>query len=224
MLDYRIEPLGDYWPAGMKRRSSWEQAGDQFKSRFSDTLDRLEYELGKIYAEQVIIRLAVDARNLTNSGRLKNTDQSLGYSGVILNFVRVTSYGANRREVPHEFANDHYRQWKANLHGIALTLEALRGINRWGCAQREQQYTGFAALPPGDGMPPPQELWTPQKAADLLARHSGFTAGAILSDPEVRSIAHKRAVQANHPDRAGGDHEEMLRITKAVAVLAETRP
>jgi hypothetical protein len=219
MLDYRIEPLGDYWPAGQPKTAyNGRQSAALFKSTFADTLDKLEYELSRLDAVDVVMRLAVENADLTNRGRLKNTDKQLGFPGVVLNYLARQWRGGQRIETPYELANDTYVTWKANLRGIALTLEALRGIDRWGAARRGQQYTGFSALPPGDGAPPPAEVWTTQRAASFLAEHSGFSVSAILADAEVRTEAHRRAVRRLHPDR-GGDHEDMLRLTRAVETL-----
>lgn len=104
--------------------------------------------------------------------------------------------------------------------GIALSLEALRAVDRYGCTQGDRQYRGWAQLPPGEGYePPPAADMTVDQAAALLAKHSGITAGAIKMDPAVRDIALKKAVGVLHPDR-GGDAEEMMRVTRAAAVVA----
>jgi hypothetical protein len=63
------------------------------------------------------------------------------------------------------FACDQYdRVWK-NMRAITKTIEAMRGIERWGAKQMlDQAFQGFAALPPPDApieMPGPGALPLP---------------------------------------------------------------
>lgn len=63
------------------------------------------------------------------------------------------------------FACDQYdRVWK-NMRAIAKTIEAMRGIERWGSKEMlDRAFTGFAALPPPDApieMPGPGALPRP---------------------------------------------------------------
>ena len=44
---------------------------------------------------------------------------------------------------PLKYATDVFDHWHANLRAIALGLEALRKVERYGITQRGEQYTGF---------------------------------------------------------------------------------
>lgn len=47
------------------------------------------------------------------------------------------------------FANDRWDKIEDNLYAVAQTINALRGIARWGTGDMvEQAFTGFVALPP----------------------------------------------------------------------------
>src|SRR5262245_54177038 len=46
------------------------------------------------------------------------------------------------------FACDRWDKMEDNLHAVSKTIEALRGIERWGTGEMVQQaFTGFVALP-----------------------------------------------------------------------------
>jgi hypothetical protein len=74
------------------------------------------------------------------------------HPGVVVSFTSKL-YG------PMRYATDAYDArysgdppgWQANIRAVALTLGALRSIDRWGVARRGQQYTGWKALPASSG-------------------------------------------------------------------------
>jgi hypothetical protein len=75
------------------------------------------------------------------------------HPGVIISF-ESGAYG------PMRYATDAYEPkwsgdppgWQANVRAVALTLKALRDLDRWGVARRGQQYTGWKALPATSGV------------------------------------------------------------------------
>jgi hypothetical protein len=96
------------------------------------------------------------------------------------------------------FACDRWDGIEDNLHSIELTINALRGIERWGASQMlERAFTGFAALPAKS------EWW------EIL----GFKSGAIASFDQVKE-ARNRLAQQHHPDK-GGNLDTMARINAA---------
>ena len=66
--------------------------------------------------------------------------------------------------------------WQANVRAVALTLESLRAVDRYGVSQHGEQYRGWQALPAGDG-PTSKET-----AALLLASYSPLIEPADLLD------------------------------------------
>ncbi len=82
-----------------------------------------------------------------------------------------------------------FRTWQDNVRAIALGLEALRRVERYGITQSDEQYRGWRALETGT------IEW-----ADTLARHSGWTITEVVNDPEG---AYKAAVKNAHPDQGG---------------------
>jgi hypothetical protein len=89
-----------------------------------------------------------------------------------------------------------------NMHAIALTINALRGLDRWGSTGMvAAAFAGFAALPAGgisDGRP-----WR----AVL----------EVAPDADRASIdsAYRRLVKVWHPDVNGGDDSRFLEIQAA---------
>ena len=113
-------------------------------------------------------------------------------------------------------ACDRWLSATENMRAIDKSLEALRGLDRWGATQIvERAFAGFAALPPGSGTeiipdPPASTHWR-----DVLG----------LRDVDRLSKAHQLIiVRANyreliaraHPDR-GGTHEQAAALGAALA-------
>ena len=99
---------------------------------------------------------------------------------------------------PMAFACDRWNKVEDNLRAISKTIEALRGIERWGTGQMvEQAFTGFLALPA------PEQPWQ--------------VLGLETSRPTREQIdeAHGRLARQNHPDRLGGNDQAMARINAA---------
>jgi hypothetical protein len=97
------------------------------------------------------------------------------------------------------FACDKYdRTWK-NMRAIAKTIEALRGIERWGSSDMmERAFTGFAALPaPGVKKP-----W-----------HEILDIAAHTPTEQVRA-RYRELAKRRHPD-AGGSNEAFAELNSA---------
>lgn len=176
------------WPAGWPRTSpghrKWGNFGQSTRAR---TINGLLDELRKLGAQNVVI--SSDLR-LRNDGLPYSNQREPDDPGIAVYF------DYNKR--PMVFACDSYnRDWK-NIRAIALTIEALRGIERWGASDMmERAFTGFAQLPQS-------EPWW------LIL---GFE-----SPPNTESEIRARFRELSktlHPD-VGGSHEEFCRMQQAV--------
>ncbi len=97
------------------------------------------------------------------------------------------------------FACDRYAQPHDNIYAIGLTIEALRGIERWGASQMlERAFAGFAALPAAVAK---REWW------EVLGV-------APSTHPADVREAWKAKAKIAHPDR-GGSHEAMAAVNEA---------
>lgn len=103
-----------------------------------------------------------------------------------------------------------------NMRAIALTLDALRGMERWGVAEAvERAFAGFAALPAG-GDTAPEQPPAPKKRP---WREVIGGAWPELEPAELLVLAkarHRRAIATAHPD-AGGDHDRAAELNAALA-------
>jgi DnaJ-domain-containing protein 1 len=99
-------------------------------------------------------------------------------------------------------ACDMYKSIEENTHAICKTIEAIRGIERWGASEMlERAFTGFAQLEaPGAG-PKKREWW------EILHVHKDYTWEQIKD-------AYRREAKKAHPDN-GGSNEQMTWINRA---------
>jgi hypothetical protein len=113
----------------------------------------------------------------------------------IRDFGAAVYFNLNKR--PVVFACDRWDSIAANVRAIAKTVEALRGIERWGSGDMARQaFTGFVALPPI------QQWW------QVLEVPSTATQAQIED-------AYRRLASAHHPDKLNGDADLMARINRA---------
>lgn len=93
-----------------------------------------------------------------------------------------------------------------NLQAIRKTVEALRGLERWGAKEMvNAAFRGFKALPETASTIIPNEAWYDVLGVDPNA-----------SKDEIRA-AFKTKAKLYHPD-AGGDDQEFARIRKAYEI------
>lgn len=209
MLNATFRPLRE-WPG--KPTPALSRRGSRFRAGYVQTLDLLERELDAIAAKDIVIQIAVELKDIRNDGWPRANCRPVS-PGVVLSFLKGRT--------PLQFACDTFDDWECNLRAIALTLESLRAVDRYGATKRGEQYRGWAQLPPGEGYVPPRPpALTRTEAAEFLAKHAGFKAESILADSGVRDVAFQRAAQRLHPD-AGGTHEAFLQLQRAREVLSK---
>lgn len=120
--------------------------------------------------------------------------------------------------------HDQGPEWQHNLRAIALTLEALRAVDRYGATETGQQYAGFKALPAGRAMPPSHMTRT--QAIELVERVAIGDDGANLertlqrlnADEALLRDALRQAKAMTHPDRRG-DRVMWDQVEQAAQVL-----
>lgn len=101
------------------------------------------------------------------------------------------------------FACDRWDKVEHNMQAIAKTIEALRGIARWGSGDMlEAAFTGFMALPaPGAAGSGERAWWV------VLNVPADADRDAVMA-------SYRRLASAMHPDR-GGSAAEMAAINRA---------
>ena len=105
------------------------------------------------------------------------------------------------------YAVDRFTEWKANVRGIALALEALRKVNRYGVAGRAEQYRGWLAIPAQTGGVDPYQL---------IAKWAQWPEDSVRSEP-CRAV--KLAKRAAHPDSFSGSDDDYKAVVRAGNVV-----
>lgn len=202
-MDVRFRPyawVGEQTPMIKKRR-------DPFKTAWNGTLAKLEYELTKLRATEIIIEADFIDSDIRLDGWPRATAKP-GYGGVKVSFNQP---GVGRVEYPC----DSCVSWQDNIHSIALGLEALRAVERYGITGRMQQYTGFRALEANGKM-------TKEGAAGLICALAGRTpdkARFLLRDSDTAKRLYHVALKKWHPDY-GGDRKKFDQLQEAWKVLS----
>lgn len=152
---------------------------DRFQSGWNETLAKLEREVEALSGSDLVIGVVAADSEFSISGQLK-ARAKLGHAGAEVSFD-VPKRG---RLVFHTAA---FPSLQSNLRGIALGLEALRAVDRYGITTTAEQYAGFAALTPGGP--------DPARGQELVERAGGITP----------------ALKRHHPDH-GGDARDFADV------------
>lgn len=205
------------WPDGWRGHTRGDSPWSPFKADWRDTMTRLGRELSHLGTDEATLQLDVNENACRIDGGLKERSV-VGYHGVILSFdtrqFGTLTYPCNKFDAPRD-------PWRHNLRAIVLGLESLRRVERYGIADRGQQYAGYAEL--GTGIALGQGMTVELAAKVLAGALDGWDAGDLLTGlgvPDVPSVreAYKRAALIYHPDN-GGDPEDFHKITEARDVL-----
>ena len=211
----QFEPL-EQWPDGQLRTDPGYRRRGPFRATYSDTLDLLDHELRQIGAESVVLQVDIAGSNIRLDG-LPYANARIGGDepGVVLSFEA----GGDSFMYPC----DSYLDWRDNLRAIALTLEKLRAVDRYGVAQRGEQYVGWKAIPEDV-----DRRLSAKDAARIIARTAGVgdgkveaAIGDILGGRKLFQAAYRQAAGYAHPDRPGGTEAAFHRLQTARGILEE---
>jgi hypothetical protein len=197
-----LRPI-DQWP-GTETRN---RERSQFSAPWSATLELLDRELfnlgrGRQYPDS-ILQIALRERDFRIDG-MPRANAVPSHPGVIVNVESTKG--------PLSFPCDKFDRWKDNLRAIALGLEALRKIDRYGITPGNEQYRGWQAIEAR----PAAAFETAQAALDFLGTVAAPGHGP-WEQVHARGL-YRDARAATHPDR-GGDRETWDRVEAAGAVL-----
>lgn len=205
----KIGPIGE-WPGALTPSSEKRQS--PFRATLTDTLKVLDREIyqvvdTRVQQESAELLIAIPAGGFRLDGRPRS-DARPEHSGVI--------FSIDSRHGHLSYPCDTFSTWQDNLRAIALALEALRKVDRYGVTKRGEQYRGFLAL---EATAMPAGFVSAQAAIDWLVEYSGwkptFPGGGVVVSAVVRA-AQRRA----HPDM-GGDPGDFQRVVLAEAKLRE---
>ncbi len=205
MLDYSIHPI-QQWPGERKKPGSGYR-NSQFRSTWGQTLDRLEYEVDALRGSDVVIQLDCERSQLTNSGKMRAGVKPRS-PAVILSF--------ESKHGPMSYPCETFGTWQANVHAIALSLEALRAVDRYGVTRGREQYQGWLAIEDKSHKGP---FPTDQAAMLWTCAELGVPALPLPLGDEPKRILRREAMAAFHPDRNGGLSERWSLWQHAAVVL-----
>jgi hypothetical protein len=208
-IEFDIIPI-KRWPDDWSRNDTGK--GSPFSAPWSSTLELLTRELEFLNAKQVQIQIDVEPSKVRKDGMLR-ADARASYRGVILSFTTkqfgALSYPCNA----YEGWGSEQPSWQVNIRAIALGLESLRRVERYGIANRGQQYAGFAELGSGIAV----SRMTEEEAWEVL-----YDLADVIDDPddglwEINELF-LRAVKKHHPD-SGGDPDKFKLLMEARYLL-----
>jgi hypothetical protein len=193
------DPYPLQWPEGWPRTEPGRRGTPRFGASFARDRDGVIHQLRK-RGSQIVITSNLPLRH----DRLPYANASDGGEpGVAVWWVEK-----GRERV---LACDRWRTAALNLRAIDLTLEALRGLERWGASEVvERAFAGFAALPPGAPPAPVHRSWR-----EVL----GMVEMQHLAPEDQLAIAkarHRRLIREAHPD-LGGDGVDAAALNAALA-------
>lgn len=199
MLDARFRPLPRW-----ERKPGLRYKTAQFKTPYNKTLDKLEYEIRHLNGRDIRIEAGYELSQIRNDG-FPRGGMRPSHPGVVLYFE--TKNGSLC------FPCGTYGRLEDNMHAIALTLECLRAVDRYGVTVGQEQYRGFTALPS-----PPKSL-SVEDAAEFIHQFSGAAAANILLDRDTYRRAYREAAMPLHPDRYPDKLAAFHRLQEAKSVL-----
>jgi hypothetical protein len=184
-----VEAYPLYWPDGWERTATNRRKRNyHFKESFAANRDELMEELRRLGAHDIVL----------------STNIPLRRDGLPMASARVPEdpgiavyFKYKKRQIC--FACDKYQLISENIRAIALTIGAIRGIERWGASDMmERAFRGFTAI----------SHETPDWRTTL-----GFKPGDRPTRQEIDSAFREKAMQ-HHPDK-GGDSNEFGKLVDA---------
>jgi hypothetical protein len=136
-LGITLRPYDDPPPAG--------GISSPFDAPLSSTLQVLERELRALQADRIVLQVGYREQDLRLDG-MPRANATLIHDAVALSFE--SKWGPLRYQT-NEFVPRYYGKgpgWQQNLRAIALGMEALRKVDRYGVSKRGEQYTGWRAI------------------------------------------------------------------------------
>lgn len=185
-LHLTFRPI-DTWPGPQNPDRRWSP----FRSLFSDTVEVLERELRMLDARRIVLQVALRDRDIRLDG-FPRADARASHPGVILAFE--SKWG------PLKYATDEFTHWEDNLRAIALAMEALRKVDRYGVSKRGEQYTGWRQIPQTTG-----GFQSAEDAQRFIEEHGGY----------------REAARTFHPDNQDTGHEETFKKLQQARALVE---
>lgn len=184
------------WPSGVRRTARPTRA--RFDMSLPRAYDYLIWEIERLGGVYPIV--TSNRRAYANGNGFISSGREPEDAGVAVYFQLDGK--------PVVFACDRWDKVADNIRAITKTIEAMRGIARWGVAEaQERAFSGFAELPP----PSDEPEW--RQVLDLHGR---------CRREDVLRAFREKAKRA-HPDKGGTSAEMQRLIAAREAALREVK-
>ena len=182
------------WPLGWIREK--EPVTSRFATTIAQTVSGLTREVSLLGGTDLIISTNVPLKS-----------NGLPYSNHKPTDAAVAVYFTLKGK-PMVFACDKFTEVHDNLHSIELTINSIRGIERWGCSDMlERAFTGFLCLPAGKTTP----KW-----------HKLLGLSESASKEEIKT-AYRAALKRLHPDnKYSGNQQQFIELQQACSEILLT--
>lgn len=188
-MRWQIEPM-PAWPYPETRN----RKVTPFSAAWGTTLELLEREITALQVTGVVaVRVVGKPTDIRRDGMLR-AGARLEHPGVAISF---TSPHGHLTYPCDTFTSRGFTScWQVNVRAIALALEALRRVDRYGVGGRGEQYAGWRAIGP-----------SPTDVPEFVSREAALAwLRDLVQDEHAPLERLYRAAQAKaHPDRHAGD-------------------
>lgn len=196
MSEYTAYPLS--WPIG------WPRNRTRVRSRFGTYWKKPSVALARDVVIMELKRAGVGDWNVVISTNLPLRRDGMPYSNQKEpDDTGAAVYWKDRKGKQLVLACDKYDTVGDNLYAIGKTIEATRGIERWGSVTAEQAFAGYARLQEKTG----PSCW------EILGIAEPGTVSYPITEPMILRAYRERATKT-HPDH-GGSHEAFAAVVAA---------
>lgn len=185
-----------------------------FKATWRSTLDVLGREIWHLGGRRWILQVDVAERYINRDGSLSARAAPASPA------IRVCF---ESKHGPMTYQADRFWHWQDNVRAVALGLEALRKVDRYGIGGSGEQYRGWTAISNR-----PAEMSRDQ-AAEFIAhwahpddteRQAAAAAAIKMGEPaDALAYAYRLAARRVHPDVTRDDGDTMARLNGARDLL-----
>lgn len=116
-----------------------------FKAPWRSTVKLLGTELRMHGARHPVMEIDMAPANIRQDGTPR-ADRQARSPGIVLSFQATTV--PNSPELRYEVTT--FTDWRDNVRAVAMGLERLRAVDRYGITRRGEQYAGWKQLAAGD--------------------------------------------------------------------------
>lgn len=189
--DYNaLAALVRFRPLDSPLRPDGHPTHSPFKAPWPSTVRLLTRELNLHGAKATVMEMDFRESDLRLDG-LPRSDRNARSAGIRLSFT--ATHVSGKPDLRYEVTT--YIDWRDNVRGVALALEALRAVDRYGVTRRGEQYAGWRQLGTG----------SESRGRELIKEHGGV----------------REALFATHPDQGGdpADFGAVMAAKNAAVVL-----